>query len=669
MSLLSTIKIGPRVYAVVALLSAVAASLGWLGVASLDRYENQTHHMIEDVRLAADGERLTTLMFSLANESRGIYMSPSRETADVYGKRLAKDLQTIAAVRDRLAGELAPEARAQAEREIFPPLNTYLASRQEILRLLAEKGPAEARAFGDSDAVRAQRVVAQAALDKSNAALNADVARVDDELTAYYNMQRPLLIWSAILGILAALGLAGAVVVGTITGPIRRMTGAMAELAAGNVEVTVPGTARRDEIGRMAAAVQVFKVNAIENARLVAEQARAEHEAQAAKHKALQNMAETIERETSLAIGQVAEATQALDTSAVDMAQRAVTVGHNAASVAAASEEAQANAQTVASATEQLTASIREIAAQVERATTTTRDAVASGDEAREKINHLSTAVGRISEVAKLIGDIAGQTNLLALNATIEAARAGEAGKGFAVVAGEVKNLSNQTSRSTEEINHHIADILAATEVAVSSVFAIGDRVKAIDEVSQAIAAAVEEQGAATREIANSVQQTSAASREVSGTIAVVSKDADEVGRRSTDMRDAIASVSRSIAELRGILVRTVRTSTAEANRRAFERFPVSLQGRLSNGGEIDVVDISEQGAWLSGPAVSGWRTGARERLTVPGYSRTVEVEVRAVDGEDAHVKLADVSATDEWRAFVKLTAAPPQAAPQRLAA
>ncbi|MFN7192135.1 MAG: methyl-accepting chemotaxis protein, partial [Rhodospirillales bacterium] len=285
-----------------------------------------------------------------------------------------------------------------------------------------------------------------------------------------------------------------------IAGPLLGMAGAMRKLADGDLATSVPGVGRRDEIGSMASAMEVFKVNATENERLKAAQKESEAQAEAQKRKALRDMADTVERETTSAIAKVAAATASVDDVADGMAKRAVTVGENAQSVAAASEEALSNAQTVASAAEELTSSIQEISVQIGRASVATREAVETSADARAKIGALSAAVGRISDVTKLIGQIASQTNLLALNATIEAARAGDAGKGFAVVASEVKNLASQTARSTEDIDRQVAEIRAATDEAVAAVVAIAERISDIDTVANSVAAAVEEQGSATQE-------------------------------------------------------------------------------------------------------------------------------------------------------------------------
>jgi methyl-accepting chemotaxis protein len=275
--------------------------------------------------------------------------------------------------------------------------------------------------------------------------------------------------------------------------------------------------------------------------------------------------------------------------------------------VSDASELALLNAQAVSSAAEELSASIREIATQVERASSVTKNAVGASNDAQRSIQSLSTVVSKIADVTNLIGGIANQTNLLALNATIEAARAGDAGRGFAVVAAEVKALSNQTAGSTEEINRLIVEIQSATQVSVDAVANIGHQIQEVDHVASAVAAAMEEQGAATREIARNVTESAGAAREISAKIGNVSRDAGSVNTCSSDVRTSIAGVTEHLSELKSVLVRVVRTSTEEANRREHPRYKVkaSLTVTSSQGHRIEasLIDASEGGAAINSTA------------------------------------------------------------------
>jgi len=336
-----------------------------------------------------------------------------------------------------------------------------------------------------------------------------------------------------------------------IAKPIEGMTEVMGLLANDNLEAEIPSRDRKDEIGKMAHAVQVFKDNAIEVHRLEAEQEANKERSIREKHELMLKMADDFESNIGTVVNFVSSAATQMYSSTETMSD---TVDRsmqqtNAASVAA--EEASSNVQTVASAAEELSTSISEISRQVSQSTKIADEAVAEVEGANDKVQSLANAAHKIGEVVALITDIADQTNLLALNATIEAARAGDAGKGFAVVASEVKNLATQTAKATEEISNQIGGIQGATQGAVHAIGSIGGIISKMNEISSAIAAAVEQQGAATSEIARNVEQAALGTQGVSSNTADVSRGTNEIGNAASDMKTASSELSKQSEVLR----------------------------------------------------------------------------------------------------------------------
>jgi methyl-accepting chemotaxis protein len=420
-----------------------------------------------------------------------------------------------------------------------------------------------------------------------------------------------------------------------ITGSLGSLKAAMDRLASGDLATMVPGTDRRDEIGGMAGAVLVFKEHMAAE-RLASEQEREHQRAAAERHAALVAMVDRIEIETTAAINGVGARTAAMTATAAEMAASAARTGNSAEGAATASAQALANAQTVASAAEQLSASIHEIGAQVAQSSAIVARAVAAGGETRASIEALNDQVGRIGAVADIIGEIAAKTNLLALNATIEAARAGDAGKGFAVVASEVKALATQTARSTQEIAQRIGEVRSATGVSAAAVTGIERPIGEIDAIAGSIAAAVEEQGAATAEIARNVGQTASAADAMTRHASEVSSEAVQTGRHAADVCTEAAGLNATVGELRHSIIRVVRTSTPEMDRRHTVRYQVDLPCRLSIADQpacsARVSDISQGGACIrGGPSLV---QAARGTLQIEGVGFALPFRVRNAEAD-----------------------------------
>src|SRR5437763_2406002 len=357
----------------------------------------------------------------------------------------------------------------------------------------------------------------------------------------------------AVLLVVALLGIAISFLIGrNISRPVVAMARAMRELAVGNFGVQLPGLDRDDEVGQMARAVEEFKIQAVAKAeRETAEREEKNRELAAARRIELHNLAERFETAVGNIIETVASASRELETAAITLTKTSSATQQLSTVVAAASEETSANVQSVASATEEMASSINEIGRRVADSNRIANEAVDQARQTDSRIAELSLAGNRIGDVTKLITTIAEQTNLLALNATIEAARAGDAGRGFAVVAQEVKALAAQTAKATEEIDVQISGMQSATGESVEAIKQIGTVILRISEVSGMIAAAVEEQSAATREIARNVQMASSGAAQVGGAITDVHQGAADTGSASGQVLSSAQSLASQASQLK----------------------------------------------------------------------------------------------------------------------
>jgi methyl-accepting chemotaxis protein len=437
--------------------------------------------------------------------------------------------------------------------------------------------------------------------------------------------------------------------------PLVNMTQATVGLAEGRLDVTVLGATRRDELGALARSLEVFRELMVKERELTARQEETRRQAEADKRAALLRMADTIEAETATALAEVGHGTAALAETAAAMSASAIDTGASAQGAASAAAEALETAQAVASGAEQLASSIREIAGQVSRSTDMVRNAVAASNETRGTIEALNAKVGQIGVVADMIGEIAARTNLLALNATIEAARAGDAGKGFAVVASEVKQLATQTARSTQDITRHIHEVRAATEASVAAVGRIEQTIIAIDAIAGSIAAAVEQQAAATAEIARNVAETAAAANQMTSRITEVSAEAGQTGEQAGTVKGLASALQRSVVALQASVIRVVRTATPEVDRRQAPRYAIDLAGRMNVVGQgtsaVRLIDLSEGGASLR--CAEAATPGATGGLQIDGVGFPLPFVVRGVGNGVWHLGFQlDAATAAEFRSM-----------------
>jgi methyl-accepting chemotaxis protein len=363
-------------------------------------------------------------------------------------------------------------------------------------------------------------------LTKAKLLIQEDAKKIAEDAATHG--RRGITIALAVMVIVTLLALAtfSLVVSRTVISPISRTVAAMGRLAEGDLTIEIENRSVRDEISDMLRAVGVFKENALESQRL-----RAAHEEQrqvyaAARATQLRAMADEFQAMVTAKVTQVEKAASGIDGTAQAMARRTETNGGRSMQVGDAVRLTTDRSATVSSATQQLSLSVKEIAQQVSQSSQIAQRAVEGVTATSDQMHGLANAVREIGDVVVMISDIASQTNLLALNATIEAARAGEAGKGFAVVANEVKTLASQTARATEDISRQVAAVQSSTQSMSDSINGIVETIRAMDHAAAAIAGAVEEQEAMTRDIASNIDDVAREASAASDTVSQMAKSA-----------------------------------------------------------------------------------------------------------------------------------------------
>ncbi|POF32948.1 methyl-accepting chemotaxis protein [Roseibium marinum] len=364
---------------------------------------------------------------------------------------------------------------------------------------------------------------------------------IEDLRNAYWS--RALIVISlAVVGFLAA-GAIAFLSFRSVVGPLRSLTRSMSRLAEGNTDIEIIGADRGDEVGEMAAAMEVFVRNESARRELEDQQNNAQEDA-ARRGAEIQQLSSEFDRQITEMMSIIDSSVENLQAASSDMTGVAARTTEQSGLVSSASSQASHNVETVAAAAEELSASVNEIRRQVQASSEIAARAAGEAQSTNQRMNGLSEAATRIGEVVTLIQAIAEQTNLLALNATIEAARAGEAGRGFAVVASEVKELATQTSKATEDISSQITAIQEETGHAASAISSVTEIINNMNEIASSIASSVEEQGVATQEIASNATEASRSTVEVTTNIESVSK-------ASENTRDTAEKVDSSAQQLK----------------------------------------------------------------------------------------------------------------------
>lgn len=501
---------------------------------------------------------------------------------------------------DGLTSDIASAARGNPDRTVDSAVTVAVAKVSDAAKTALAALEDHARA------AEAQTVI-RPVLDALAGAANADSAEVEHLLDARIaGFRQAELISAAVALILFAIAVAYVLVVvqrGTIR-PLRALTAAMHRLAGNDLSVGIPCLERGDEVGGMARALKVFKDN-MSHADALAAEHYAEQAAKERRQMAVERHTQDFGASIRGVMSSLASSADAMRSAAEAMAKAADAVNVEAQGTATGAAKSSQDLTSVAAAVEELSATVNEISRQVAASGDVARQAVHRADASHGTMQSLSEATGRIGDVVHLIAEIASQTNLLALNATIEAARAGDSGKGFAVVAGEVKALASQTAKATEEIASQIQTVRGATESAVSAMTEIGGIIRRIDEVSVAIAAAVEEQSVATREIAASVQEVSNATGQTAQAMEHVVQVGEGAYGASRDVQSGAASIGSEARRLKNEVDQFLAAIQAGSHeRRQYARIQLDgevatfrAQGRTATA---KLLDISRGGATIA---------------------------------------------------------------------
>jgi methyl-accepting chemotaxis protein len=407
-----------------------------------------------------------------------------------------------------------------------------------------------------------------------------------------------------------------------VVAPLREVIGVINRLAADDLDVEPPTATGSDEIGQLCAATARFRETARQVRAMSDRQTSLLERAERARAEAIREIGTMIEEVSEEAIGSVRNSTGQVVTLSDQVHDAAAVIAADVQGASVESGRVRESAQVAADGARGLESAIREIASQMGRAAVSTRAAVGQTEAARETFDSLAANVGAIGEVAALIGQIASQTNLLALNATIEAARAGEAGKGFAVVAGEVKALAQQTARSSENISQRIGAIDPVTREALAAMAAIRQSVSDIDAIATAVAAAVELQSAGVASVARGVGASSDAAEGVAARMDTIAAETGRCEQATVGMTAVARGIEQAVGDLKGTLVKLMRSRVAELDRRSEARATVSIPGR-----------VELHGVLCDGHILDAAGGGARFQTSQPVNANTGDIVVLVAEG------------------------------------
>ncbi|MCK1544222.1 HAMP domain-containing protein [Bradyrhizobium sp. 147] len=553
-----------KLYAIFALFALLTAAIALLSDYNSRRSADLTSAIETANAAALNVERVNSLVYAVVMESRGVYMSTEPAVVRKYGEGLLKFNAQILDVVKRW--ETIVKADDAEQFSTFKKrIEQFVEFRKELVRRGIEINAAAGREWGDNDANRSVR----SALNKDLEALSKVYAERGRQIAQQTETNRTLsFVLTCLGGVALALVVIGIVIIArSIARPLSAITATIKQVADGTENVVVPYSNRADEIGALARAIEVFQ-EAMDRNRNLASQVSHDSAAREERARHIEKSAEAFREAIGAIMRGLSDNASTMRETAQTITRVTADANSRAGTAANATEQASQNVTAVASAAEELSASVEEIGRQVRQSAGAVEQTGQRTEKSISEIESLAAATQRIDGVLNLIQAIAEQTNLLALNATIEAARAGDAGRGFAVVAHEVKALAGQTAKATAEIGENVSMIQASTRNAVEAVREIGGAVREINEVTSAIAGAIGQQDAATREISSNAQSAAQGNETLVANI--------------TSLRDAIGETDTAAASV--LTAASSLTETADTLSREVEKFFQNLRSGAADG-------------------------------------------------------------------------------------
>jgi methyl-accepting chemotaxis protein len=554
----SRFSLAARLYSIFGLFALLTAAIAVLSDYNTRRGTELTH-AIETANLAAlNVERVNSLVYAVVMESRGVYMSTEPAVVKKYGDGLLKFNGHIMDVVQKWEGIVQADDAEQFA-AFKKRIQQFVEFRKELVRRANEISPAAGREWGDNDANRSVRTALNKDLEALSKVYVERGSRIAQQTAENHMLS---LVLTALGGIALALCVLGVIIIArSIARPLSVITATIKKVAEGGQHLEVPHIDRGDEIGALARAIKVFQ-EAMERNRNLTAQVSEESAAREERSRSVEASVEEFRHAISAVLNTLTENASVMRNTAQTINRVTSSARDQAVAASGATSQASGNVSAVAGAAEELSASVQEINRQVHHSVEAVDQTSQRTEKSITEIESLAAATQRIDGVLTLIQAIAEQTNLLALNATIEAARAGDAGRGFAVVAHEVKALAGQTAKATEEIGQNVSLIQTSTRNAVDAVREIGGAVRGINEITTAIAGAVNEQDAATREISANAQSAAQGNE---GLVTNINSLREAIGETNT----AAASVLSASGDL---------ASVAETLSREVEKFFHSLR-------------------------------------------------------------------------------------------